>query len=163
MNRGRIGRQLSTLSMWETPIFKIHIQRDSHHFQSLLHIFNYQLPFSWMVMTPISVLWKGWALGLKPALLCLIHISTLMWAFWARFWAAASRMVHISRKTLIKNFNQNTRNEKRFLKYRFQPGEKIIYKKIKLHGKCLRWNFLEHLDFFRAYFLIHCFYVNVFT
>lgn len=149
MNRGRIGRQLSTLPMWETPIFKIHIQRDSHHFQSLLRIFNYQLPFSWMVMTPISVLWKGWALGLKPALLCLIHISTLMRAFGAGFWEAASRMEHISRKTMIKNFNQNTRNEKRFLKYRFQQSEKIILKKYQITWKMsIRWDFLEYLDFF---------------
>lgn len=128
MNRSRIGRQLSTLPMWETPVFKIHIQRDPHYFQTILHIFNYQLQFSWMVMTPISVLWKGWALGFKPGLHCLIHTSLLMSVF-ELFGLHLKKQPPewcTSLENLIKNFNQNTRNEENSCKYRIQEGGKII-------------------------------------
>lgn len=164
MNRGRIGRQLSTLPMWETPIFKIHIQRDPHYFQSLLHIFNYQLPFSRMVMTPISVLWKGWALGLQPGLLCLLHISTLMWAFWARFWEAASRMVHISRKTWLKILIKTQEMRNISLNADFNKVKRLHPKKSNYMGNFYQMRFSWIFRFFQSLLsnpiiLCKCFYL----
>lgn len=144
MNRSRIGRQLSTLPMWETPIVKIHIQSDPHYFQTILHIFNYQLQFSWMVMTPICALWKGWAPGLKPGGHCLIHISTVMWIFglFGVWFKKQPPELCTSLENLIKKFTQNTRTDKNSLKRDFNEVERLyIYIKIKLHGR-----FLCHMD-----------------